>query len=477
MSSGGPETLRADPRQLPAAAAVPAAVLLTVAVLLLPVALAIGLATTSELKVVAAVGAVLGGLVILARPYWGLVLFVALLYVRPEEVVPELAGMRLALAISLVTLAGAWLQTFLRREGVVRTPLNEMIVLFGLAGVASTATLGNSPEAAQDFGKLVLLVLLILNLVREPEKYRTFVTALLVFTGYLAVYSTYRYFTGGALDYQGLERSQGTGIFGDPNDLAGTLAPGVALVASRLPPSRGGGRFGYICLGLLFLGAIMLTSSRSGMIALVAVVLGIPIIMSRYRGLAIAFAVVMALALLVLGPSRMTQFDATEASANERFWYWSDGIGQMMSNPVLGLGYGQFPEVNWGRTAHNSFVLCFVELGLVGYFFWMGCLYYCFRPRPKADGTEPLPETSRYDLMGARLALVGFLVSGFFLSRTYIPVLYVLLALPVACQVAAYGRGAALRLTGAERLADWTRIAVLCGFSIVGIKLIADFYK
>src|SRR5205085_560899 len=84
--------------------ALPPIPLLILAAVVLPIALAFGLATANELVVVAATLAGLGLIAIVARPFWGLVFFVALLYIRPEEMIPALRGTRIALIISLVTL-------------------------------------------------------------------------------------------------------------------------------------------------------------------------------------------------------------------------------------------------------------------------------------------------------------------------------------------------------------------------------------
>ena len=91
--------------------------------------------------------------------------------------------------------------------------------------------------------------------------------------------------------------------------------------------------------------------------------------------MALAIAVTVGFVFLVLGPSRMTTFDSTEASANMRFWYWSFGVELLFQHPIFGAGYGQFLELNHGMLAHNSFVQCFAELGLVGYFFWIEIMF------------------------------------------------------------------------------------------------------
>jgi O-antigen ligase len=442
--------------------------------LLVPLLLAYALATGSEMKVTAIVFGVVALGVVLSRPFVGLLLFCLMLYLRPEETFPALQGTRLTLAISVASAVGLALQLALNRQGTVRTPLNVMIIGFGLALVASTGALGNSSEAMIDAGRLVLLVLLILNLVRSPQRYQSLVSTVLVCTAYLALYSVYLFLTGHGLQHGDIQRAEATGIFGDPNDLACTIVPGLGLCLPRLMTAKGRARFFYGLLAGIFVWAILTTNSRGGMLAMLAVIGGFSLMFMRNKPLALAIAVTVGFVFLVLGPSRMTTFDSTEASANMRFWYWSFGVELLFQSPILGVGYGQFLELNHGMLAHNSFVQCFAELGLVGYFFWIGCLYYGFRKRSQADtGLALTPEFQR-DLLGARVALMGFLVAGYFVTRTYVPTLYLFVSLPVAAQVAATLGNPVPREKAAGWGADWLRIFGICLASILFIKIFAE---
>lgn len=451
--------------------------LLVIACALVPMVLAYSLALGSEARVVAAVLGVVALGVVIARPFVGLLLFCVLLYLRPEETFPVLQGTRMTLAISITTALGLALHLALNREPIVRSPLNPMIIGFGLALVASTAALGNSSEAAMDAGRLVLLVLLVLNSVRTPQRYQSLISTILVCTGYLAIYSLYLYFTGKALQHGDIERSQASGIFGDPNDLAATITAGLALCLPRVLSARGGTRTLYGALALVCIWAILMTNSRGGMLALLAVIAGFSITFVKNKPLAVMVALVVGGLFLVLGPSRMTHFDSTEASANMRFWYWSTGIEVLTSNPILGIGYNQFVEINRGMTAHNSYVQCFAELGLAGYFFWMGCLYFAFRRRPQTEAEAASTPEFQRDLLGARLALAGFLVAAFFITRTFVPVLYLLIALPVAAQVATERAGEVPQEKAGTWVMDWGRVALLCVASIIFIKVFAEHYR
>lgn len=452
---------------------VPLLLLLT-ALVVIPIVLAVALNIGSETRVAAGVLGALAVGVILYQPYWGLIVAVALMYFRLEELIPALAGMRLTLIISATTLVGAVGHLLVKKENPIRNPINGMLI--GFAGVVAFSGVlhGYALYAVEEVSKLALMVLLVVNLVRTPDRYRSFVTALILFSTYLAAFSIYRYFTGGALLEHGINRSQATGIFADPNDLAAGVIFGLGLALARLPNCRAAGRFWYGVLTLVMVVAVLLTHSRGAMLALGAVVFIFVLSLMKNKTAGVLAACVVLGALLVVAPSRMRSFDSTEESANSRFDLWLDGLEWLKENPLLGIGYRQWVEQHpTGLTAHNSFVLCFAELGLPGYFFWMGCLYYAFRrQRPEGERVELDPAIER-DLFGARLALGGFLLAAFFLSRTYVQVTWLFIALAVAAQIATGAGIHSFRFAPKEQTRDWARIAALCVGSIIAIKMIS----
>ena len=162
-----------------------------------------------------------------------------------------------------------------------------------------------------------------------------------------------------------------------------------------------------------------------------------------------------------------------------------------MGHPLVGVGYGQFASVNGGMVAHNSFVQCFAEVGLIGYFFWIGAIYLSFRSAPADPGATPGSArvrfgaatpgraqvsfgaaTPRRALTGARIALAAYLVASFWLSHTYSPILFVLLCLPMAAQ----SEGGETLVRPARR-ADYAVVLGICFASIAVIKTLADHYK
>ena len=80
-------------------------------------------------------------------------------------------------------------------------------------------------------------------------------------------------------------------------------------------------------------------------------------------------------------------------------------------------------------TAHNSYLLCAAELGLIGYFFWMSILVVTIiylRRAAKMPSADPI--WARW-ASAINMSLITYLFTSFFLSRTYDLPLYLLLGI------------------------------------------------
>ena len=235
-------------------------------------------------------------------------------------------------------------------------------------------------------------------------------------------------------------RIQYVGIFSDPNDL-GLLF--VATLPMAIYLSGRGGMLGLARLfwwaiaGLLLYG-IFLTNSRGAMLAVGAMV---GVWLWLRRGLVIAGIVSGAgLAAMMMLPTRLQELDAGEESAAGRIDAWYVGIHLFTSQPLFGVGAGQFTEHNY-LTAHNSFVLALAETGFVGFTIWLGLVSYCFRmmyaivrykPVAGSEAESEIWSTENKLGMTLLLSLSGMFTAAFFLSRTYTIVLYLIAAVVVA---------------------------------------------
>jgi O-antigen ligase len=147
------------------------------------------------------------------------------------------------------------------------------------------------------------------------------------------------------------------------------------------------------------------------------------------KGVAAAIGVVVFAALLILGPSRFQNLEASESSAQGRIQAWAAGLAMFKSAPVLGVGYGNYAEYN-ELVAHNSFVHAFAETGFIGGYFLVGLCYW-FLVGNGAGRNVAGAARSRLarDIWASG---IGAMACAMFLSRQYSPVFYVPLVMGAA---------------------------------------------
>lgn len=226
--------------------------------------------------------------------------------------------------------------------------------------------------------------------------------------------------TAPAADTSGLVlwRIRGLGFMNDPNDLAQAIVMVLPLLWGLHRAGKRIGNLLFVYLPGALLGyAIYLTHSRGAVIGVVSLFL---FALHKWLG---TVKTVMAAALIMLLPIVVNMgggrgFSSSEQSAGGRIEAWYEGIQMLKHNPVFGVGYGNFLDHHF-LTAHNSFVLAFAELGLFGYFAWIGILVITYLGLKRViDRASPDSDEYRLAIL-IRASLIGFLTCAWFLSRTY----------------------------------------------------------
>lgn len=221
------------------------------------------------------------------------------------------------------------------------------------------------------------------------------------------------------------------GFLSDPNDFSQAIVMVLPMLIGgwiRRKPLRNLLRIWIP--GALLLYAAYLTHSRGATLGLGALLLfGMMRKVGRVK--AAVMVGIFAFALVVVGFTGGRSYSSSDESAGGRIAAWSEGLSMLRGHPITGVGYGNFTE-NFAYTAHNSFVLCFAELGLLGYFFWIAMLVLAFKEIGEAIAVSAPGSDERRWATLLRLSLIGFLTCAAFLSRTYQPTLYILLALCIA---------------------------------------------
>jgi len=230
-------------------------------------------------------------------------------------------------------------------------------------------------------------------------------------------------------------RSWFFGIFEDPNEMSQMIVASIPFTFVMFKKKNL--LTTVIALGLsYFLWRGMLTGeSRGALIGLAAV--GFMFVVMKLP----ARWMTTLLPLGMLGALAACPFagKVLDISAHERIIFWGLGNQAFIRSPInilSGLGYGMFWTVTErGRAAHNAFVNCYVELGYVGFCFWLGLIILgiigAWRVRCALDRKSADPdERYLWRFAGSAIcALVSFCGSSYFLSRTFIYPFFFLMTL------------------------------------------------
>ncbi|GAC1651823.1 MAG: hypothetical protein NVS9B15_12170 [Acidobacteriaceae bacterium] len=293
-------------------------------------------------------------------------------------------------------------------------------------------------------------------------------------------------------------RLKALGALNDPNDFAQFLLMCIVLLWLMYKPGRRALNFLLIgCPAAFLIYGIFLTHSRGAVVAL-----GLALMISVRKRLGTITSTLLggitALAVLAIGFTGGRGISSDEGA--DRLAAWGEGFQMLKTHPIVGVGMDQFKD-NYEITAHNSFVLCFAELGLIGYFFWIGMLVATFfglrwviqgekttgpqtstlaaaasaeatsnaRLGSGIAGAKPQRDELVFAAKVIRMALFAFLVAAWFLSRAYVMSLYMLLGFSAALILAEMKRHPERVFFPTKQLIKYTVTAEFA--SIVGIYI------
>jgi putative inorganic carbon (HCO3(-)) transporter len=399
--------------------------------------------------------------------FFFLVFYLFVSYIFPGEIFPALIPYHLTYWIGIGGLAAGAVSIFLRRGAPLRSV--QLYLLLGFLGVmilswiSADRWLGAAPEAIQQFAPSLTMFLLTICSVDSMRRLKA-ATILMVALSLVIMaqgFAAYHFginqrtflfdaSTGEELspgadsgdeiaaaepDDSGdgeaaqVKRIRGLGFLHDPNDLALGFVVALPLIGIGTGKSRFRTSLMYLSTAALCYG-VFLTHSRGGTLgAAVVLLLTFATRLGRVRALLLVGILAIGAIALDIGGGR--KFSAEDDSAAGRLDAWSEGLQMLKSQPIIGVGYRQFVEHNT-LTAHNSFVLCFAETGLAGYFLWLsmlGVTLLQLQELKKLPGDKPVEVEIRNHASTLQHALFGFMAAAFFLSRTYIPLLYLLIGL------------------------------------------------
>jgi hypothetical protein len=399
-------------------------------------------------------------------------LYVFMTFFRPVEMwAPDMAAYRPMLTLSVLCLGLSLLN--IRKEHAVSARKIHYQLFFGfcfimmMSQVANGYGIGGAMQAFNEFSPSIMLFTLTTLNVNSVDRVRKTSIATIIGLLFAAYYSIHAYHTGDRADELVMRqkapehdlddialappvdapadyeydwfvfRIRSLAILSDPNDFAQAMVMTLPMIVGLY--RHGAHLRNLVVLGLpisVFLYAISLTQSRGARLG-IAAALGVGAIkVLGWRRTLIGGAIIAVLftaGSISSGGGRT--ISAKDKSSEDRILSWAAGVEMLKSRPVFGVGYGHFTEhneANMSLTAHNSFVLCFSELGVSGYLIWLGLITLAIKGANRGAAIVEKNSPAYFMSMMMTTGITGFFVCAWFLSRTYQPTLYFMLGLCVA---------------------------------------------
>jgi len=378
--------------------------------------------------------------------YWLVCMYLFFEYVRPQSIYAAIDLLPWA-TLSIALCAGAFLLE--GRSWRFTTPADWLLACFSLVVLLASAAAyfpATSFAALPLYLSWVVIYVLITGVVTTEQRFLVFILSFLLYNLKMSLHATRSWASIGFV-------FRDWGVTGAPGWFHNSGEFGIEMTVF-LPISlcfvvalrRYWGRGKVALLSILPATAIigMLASSSRGALLGGGAVLFWFLMRSRHRVralIAVAVIIVVAVALLPEQQKQRLTSMGSDPTSVSRLTYWKDGIRITNEHPMLGIGYANWADyyrkfVNpRGQLPHNIFVQAASELGYTGLLAFLLLIAYTFvvnaRTRKLA---RRLPQSDFLFGMANGLdgALVGYLVSGFFVTVLYYPFFWINLAMTVA---------------------------------------------
>jgi putative inorganic carbon (hco3(-)) transporter len=376
----------------------------------------------------------------------GLLIYCFLLLIRPADWVPSILHWPLEFSVLGTTAVIASIRAWKDRANDEAPPISRLIQFVGLwlfAILLSNVSKGNFDEAGSitfEYVKKCIIALTFWLALRSIGNIRSLTLIMVVLAGALGYQGIYQKAHGFGWAGQHLywdNRICWIGLWDGANVLSLVFVTAVPF-AFEIIVGKWNWIFKLIALGSLglMLTGLVLAASRGGWVALAVTTL---IYFSRRIGKRSGsiISLVLLAGFAVIAPSRLSRNDERDSSSTSgRIDMWAEGVEMYKSNPVFGIGKGQFINYTHMLIAHNAFVQNMGETGTFGLFAWVGLIYLAYKSLRIVHAAGPYIADKRILRMNDAVfaSLTGYLSASMFISTDF-DLLYLMLGLAGAMLV------------------------------------------
>lgn len=204
----------------------------------------------------------------------------------------------------------------------------------------------------------------------------------------------------------------------------------------------------FYLLPITGLVTIIATASRGALLGVAAAGLWF-LFKSRLGIKALAVTLIVGAFVYVILPQGMfSEFEnaGEDATSVARMAFWRFGMEIMQEYPVLGIGYHNWVDYCWHvnpngvensglcSVQHNTMVQAVSETGVTGFILYVLIIIYTFiaNARTRANAKRIGNKFLLYTAHGLDGGVIGYLVSSFFFTVLFYPIIWVQLAMTVA---------------------------------------------
>ena len=364
-------------------------------------------------------------------PFYGLILTFVLIYVQPGGYYPFIDDAKLGTFIPiLVFLVSLFVKSNVSHSDIWKNTVTKYLLFFiflvGLSSIFKPAV-----EALNELKLVVGHFFLYYSIIRIADTKQKFKKIILT----LGLVHVLLIYLNPDLILHPETRSyiQGVTFLGDGNDFSLSLCIVFSLILFLfLDSDKKNTRLMLMTILIVIVLAIIGTQSRGATLALAGVLFYLWLKGNQKILGIVAIGFLSVAVLLFAAPEYFTRMQTIQSyeedgSAQGRIKAWKKGFKMARSNPVLGVGPGNYGVYNGDVTAHSMYFLALGELGFPGVFFIIAYIIMIMRGirhRLKSLGGEEKSLSNRRMFIHIQGAVIGFAIAGAFLSVLYYPHLF-----------------------------------------------------
>ncbi len=349
-------------------------------------------------------GVILGAVFMITTfkyPMVGVYLYMFIFFFRPQEWTP--IQLPYEKVIALVIIMTLLMHITFRDKKFDLFQIDKALLAFMAVCFVSIIFSGDimySWDVFFEFFKIFLVYVFASRIANTPKRFNSIIWLFVLSQVFLAVSTSYNYYTGGAQLSMGIDRATGLagadGAYSDANSVANSLVLGIPFIYFLM-------KFHKSTLMKLFLigvlgitcWTIIITGSRGGMVGVIIISMLLAYT-TKYRTISTIGAIGLLAVFIVFMPSQYRERFSTifhiyeedgsgaAESAQGRIDGLVKGVVFMSQKPVFGCGIGSFKWENRQQygiwlDAHNMLGKLMGELGLMGLLTFGFFLYIIFK--------------------------------------------------------------------------------------------------